>query len=170
MNYNTWKLVLISTASAQEKAQGTLENREDQNQENARLSLNIVPKPGFEGQGDKPRMDKLTIARLGYNRPLNVFFVFQFLTYTSEEKYFDTTRETTLKLVDLSSLKVLRLKQGKISLRKDTKFYTRLYAGGKSPPPPSQHTNVCKIWTHQAYSHIHTTPLQIFPCLTKVNI
>ena len=136
MNYNTWKLVLISTASAQEKAQGTLENREDQNQENARLSLNIVPKPGFEGQGDKPRMDKLTIARLGYNRPLNVFFVFQFLTYTSEEKYFDTTRETTLKLVDLSSLKVLRLKQGKISLRKDTKFYTRLYAGGKSPPPP----------------------------------
>ena len=30
MNYNTWKLVLISTASAQEKAQGTLENREDQ--------------------------------------------------------------------------------------------------------------------------------------------
>ena len=41
MNYNTWKLVLISTASAQEKAQGTLENREDQNQENARLSLTI---------------------------------------------------------------------------------------------------------------------------------
>ena len=136
MNYNTWKLVLISTESAQEKAQGTLENREDQNQENARLSLNIVPKPGFEGQEDKLRMDKLTIARLGYNRPLNVFFVFQFFTYTSEGKYFDTTRESTLKLVDLSSLKVLRLKQGKISLRKDAKFYTRLYAGGKSPHPP----------------------------------
>ena len=42
--------------------------------------------------------------------------------------------------------------------------------GASPPPPPSQHTNVCKIWTHQAYSHIHTTPLQIFPCLTKVNI
>ena len=25
-------------------------------------------------------------------------------------------------------------------------------------------------WTHQAHPHIHTTPLQIFPCLTKVNI
>ena len=70
------------------------------NQENARLALNIVPKPGFEGQGDKPRMDNLTIARLGYNSPLNVFCVFQFLTYTSEGKYFDTTRESTLKLVD----------------------------------------------------------------------
>ena len=65
MNYNTSKLVLISTASAQEKAQGTLENREDQNQENVRLALNIVLKPGFEGRGDQPRMDKLTIARLG---------------------------------------------------------------------------------------------------------
>ena len=25
----------------------------------------IVLKPGFEGRGDQPRMDKLTIARLG---------------------------------------------------------------------------------------------------------
>lgn len=25
-------------------------------------------------------------------------------------------------------------------------------------------------WTHQAHPHIHKTPLQIFPCLTKVNI
>ena len=97
--------------------------------------MNIVPKPGFEGQGDKPRMDKLTIARLGYNSPLNVFF-FQFLTNNSEGKYFDTTRESTLKLIDLPSLKVLRLKQGKISLHKVAKFYTRWYAGGKSPPPP----------------------------------
>ena len=39
---------------------------------------------------------------------------------------------------------MLRLKQGKISLRKVAKFYTRLYAGGKSSPLP-QHTNVCKI-------------------------
>ena len=68
-------------------------------------------------------MDKLTIARLGYNRPLNVFFYFQFLTYTSEGKYFDTTRESTLKLVDLSSLKVLRLKQGKISLHKSCEIF-----------------------------------------------
>ena len=81
-------------------------------------------------------MDKLTIVRLGYNRPLHVFFVFQFLTYTSEGKYFDSTRESTLKLVDLSSLKVLRLKQGKISLHKVAKFYTRLVCWGQVPPPP----------------------------------
>ena len=56
MNYNTWKLVLISTASAQEKAQGTLENREDQNQENARLSLNInCTQARFRGTGKQTK-------------------------------------------------------------------------------------------------------------------
>ena len=129
-------ILLISPASAQEKAQGTLENREDQNQENARLSLNIVPKPGFEGQGDKPRMDKLTIARLGYNRPLNVFFFFQFLIYTSEGKYFDTTRESTLKLVDLSSLKVLRLKQGTDIASQSCEILHTFGVLGASPPTP----------------------------------
>ena len=57
----------MSTASAQDKALGTLQNRDDKNQENAWLGLNIAPKPGFEGNGDNLRMDKLTNVRLGYN-------------------------------------------------------------------------------------------------------
>ena len=77
-------------------------------------------------------MDKLTIARLGYNRPLNVFFVFQFLTYTSEGKYFDTTKIS--RLVKLES--VTSETREDIASQSCEILHTFVCWGQVPPPPP----------------------------------
>ena len=75
------------------------------------------------------------------NRPFHSFF--QLLILASQEKYIDTAGKSTLKLVKWPNFRFISCKIAKIQLRKVTKFYRRLYAGGTNLPP--QHTNVCKI-------------------------
>ena len=74
------------------------------------------------------------------NKLIDPRLVFQLLLIIGKAKSIDTAVKRALKLANLPSLKVTRLKQVKKNLCKVAKIYRSLYGGGQvSTPPPCKH-------------------------------
>ena len=79
------------------------------------------------------------------NKLIDPCLVFQLLLIISKAKFIDTAVKSALKLANLPSLKVTRLKRVKKKLCKVAKIYRSLYGGGQVSTP--HHANIWQVST-----------------------